>query len=79
MWATKICRPVRRYNIKDALSLLARYVITIPAFVIGSLRGFFCDKGTFCKTRRNTPKRLKLNTPSLPFESTKSSPSYTGS
>lgn len=79
MWATKICRPVRRYNIKDALSLLALYVITTPAFVIGSLRGFFCDKGTFYKTRRNTPKGLKLNTTSLPFESTKSSPSYTGS
>lgn len=79
MWATKICRPVRRYNIKDALSLLALYVITTPAFVIGSLRGFLCDKGTFYKTRRNTPKGLKLNTTSLPFESTKSSPSYTGS
>jgi hypothetical protein len=79
LWATKICRPVRRYDIKDVLSLLALYVITTPAFVIGSLRGFFYDKGTFYKTRRNTPQGLKLNTTSPPFESTKSSPSYTDS
>jgi cellulose synthase/poly-beta-1,6-N-acetylglucosamine synthase-like glycosyltransferase len=79
MWAAKICRPVRRYDIKDALSLLALYVITTPASVIGSLRGFFRNKGTFYKTSRNTPKELKQSTTSVPFESTKSSPSYTGS
>ena len=79
MWATKICQPVRRYDIKDALSLLALYVITTPAFVVGSLRGFFRNKGTFYKTSRNTPKESKQSTTSVPFESTKSSPSYTGS
>ena len=79
MWAAKICRPVRRYDIKDALSLLALYVITTPAFVIGSLRGFFRNKGTFYKTSRNTPKESKQSITSVPFESTKSSPSYTGS
>jgi hypothetical protein len=67
MWATKICRPVRKYGIKDAFSLLALYVITTPAFVIGSLRGFLCNKGTFYKTRRNTSKGLKLDTTSVPF------------
>jgi cellulose synthase/poly-beta-1,6-N-acetylglucosamine synthase-like glycosyltransferase len=78
MWAAKICRPVRRYDIKDALSLLALYVITTPAFVVGSLRGFFRNKGTFYKTSRNTPKESKQSTTSVTFESTNSSPSYTG-
>ena len=78
-WAAKICRPVRRYDIEDVLSLMALYVITTPAFVIGSLRGFFQDKGTFYKTRRNLPKESKLSKPSVLSESTKSSPSYTGS
>lgn len=78
-WAAKICRPVRRYDIKYVLSLLALYVITTPAFVIGSLRGFFQDKGTFYKTYRNLPKESKLSKPSVFPESTKDSPSSTGS
>ena len=51
--ALRICRPVRRYGIKDVLDLLALTVVTTPAFVIGSLRGLFRDNGTFYKTRRN--------------------------
>jgi cellulose synthase/poly-beta-1,6-N-acetylglucosamine synthase-like glycosyltransferase len=78
-WAAKICRPVRRYDIKDVLSLLVLYVITTPAFVIGSLRGFFQDKGTFYKTRRNLPKESKHNKPSVLSEYTNSSPSSTSS
>ncbi len=78
-WAAKICRPVRRYDIKDVLSLLVLYVITTPAFVIGSLRGLFQDKGIFYKTRRNLPKESKLSKPSVLSESTKNSPSSTGS
>ena len=78
-WAAKICRSVRRYDIKDVLSLLALYVITMPAFVIGSLRGFFQDEGTFYKTRRNLPKKSKLRKPSVLLDSTKNSPSSTGS
>ena len=74
-WAAKICRPVRRYDIKDVLSLLVLYVITTPAFVIGSLRGIFQDKGTFYKTRRNLPKESKLSKPSVLSESTKNSSS----
>lgn len=74
-WAAKICRPVRRYDIKDVLSLLVLYVITTPAFVIGSLRGLFQDKGTFYKTRRNLPKESKLSNPSVLSESTKNSSS----
>lgn len=58
-WAAKICRPVRRYENKDVLSLLVLYMITTPAFVVGSLRGLFQDKGTFYKTRRNLPKGIK--------------------
>jgi glycosyltransferase involved in cell wall biosynthesis len=79
IWATRICSPVRRYDIKDALSLLALYVITIPAFVIGSLRGFFRNKGTFHKTQRNLPKESKLSATSVPFSSTRTSRSHTGS
>jgi cellulose synthase/poly-beta-1,6-N-acetylglucosamine synthase-like glycosyltransferase len=78
-WAAKICRPVRRYDIKDVLSLLVLYVITTPAFVIGSLRGFLQDKGTFYKTRRNLPKESKRRKPSVLSESTKNCPSSTGS
>jgi hypothetical protein len=79
-WAARICRPVRRYDIKDVLSLLVLYVITTPAFVIGSMRGFFQDRGTFYRTRRNLPKESKLSKqPSVISESTKSTPSSTGS
>lgn len=77
--ATKICRPIRRYDIKDVLSLLMLYVITTPAFVIGSLRGFFQDKGTFHKTHRNLPRESKLSKPSVLSESTKNTPFSTGS
>lgn len=76
---TKISQPVRRYGIKDVLSLLVLYVITTPAFVIGSLRGFFLDKGTFYKTPRNLSKELRLTNPSVLSESTKNSPFSTGS
>jgi hypothetical protein len=75
LWAARICRPVRRYDIKDVFSLLALYVITTPAFVMGSLRGFFRDNGVFYKTHRNLPKKLKLSTTSVPFESAKRSTS----
>jgi cellulose synthase/poly-beta-1,6-N-acetylglucosamine synthase-like glycosyltransferase len=77
--ATKISQPVRRYEIKDVLSLLVLYVITTPAFVIGSLRGFFLDKGTFYKTPRNLSKELRLTNPSVLSESTKNSSFSTGS
>jgi len=79
IWAAKICKAVRRYDIKDVLSLWALHVITTPAFVIGSLRGLLRNKGTFYKTHRNLPRKSKLNTTSVPFGSTKRSRSYTGS
>ena len=78
IWAAKICRPVRRYENKDVLNLLMLYMITTPAFVIGSLRGLFQDKGTFYKTRRNLPKESKLSKPSVLSESTKNSSSSAG-
>jgi cellulose synthase/poly-beta-1,6-N-acetylglucosamine synthase-like glycosyltransferase len=77
--AAKICRPVRRYDIKDVLSLVVLDVITTPAFVIGSLRGFFQAKGTFYRTRRNLPEESKLSKPAVLSESTASSSSSTGS
>ncbi|MDQ3848323.1 MAG: glycosyltransferase family 2 protein [Thermoproteota archaeon] len=76
LWATKICQPVRRYNIKDVLSLIVLYMITAPAFVIGSLRGFLCNKGIFYRTERNLRMQSKLNKDSLPSDSKKSSSSY---
>jgi hypothetical protein len=45
--------------------------------VIGSLRGFFRDNGTFYKTRRNLPKESKLSKTSFLSGSTKNSPSST--
>ncbi|MFL6488006.1 MAG: glycosyltransferase [Nitrososphaera sp.] len=71
--AAKICRSVRRYDIQDVLSLVALYVITTPAFVIGSLRGFFQAKGTFYRTRRNLPKESRLSKPAVLSDSTASS------
>jgi cellulose synthase/poly-beta-1,6-N-acetylglucosamine synthase-like glycosyltransferase len=70
--AAKICRPVRRYDTKDVLSLVALYAITAPAFVIGSLRGFFQAKGTFYRTRRNLPEESKLSKPAVLSDSTAS-------
>jgi cellulose synthase/poly-beta-1,6-N-acetylglucosamine synthase-like glycosyltransferase len=75
----KICRPVRRYEFNDVLSLVALYVITTPAFVIGSLRGFFHAKGTFYRTRRNLPEESVLSKPAVPSDPTASSSSSTGS
>ena len=72
--ATRICRPIRRYGIKDVLSLLMLYVITTPAFVIGSLRGFLQDRGTFYKTRRNLSKESKLSRHSTLSQYTKKNP-----
>ncbi len=76
LWATKICRPIRRYNIKDILSLIVLYMITTPAFVIGSLRGFLRNKGIFYRTERNLPMQSKLSKASLPSDSKKSSSSH---
>jgi cellulose synthase/poly-beta-1,6-N-acetylglucosamine synthase-like glycosyltransferase len=76
--ATKICRPIRRYYIKDVLSLVTLCVITTPAFVIGSLRGFFRAKGTFYRTRRNLPEESKLSKPAVLSESTASFSSSPG-
>ena len=70
--AAKICRSVRRYDVQDVLSLVALYVITTPAFVIGSLRGFFQAKGTFYRTRRNLPKESRLSKPAVLSDSTAS-------
>lgn len=70
--AAKICRPVRRYDIQDVLCLVALYVITTPAFAIGSLRCFFHAKGTFYRTCRNLPKESRLSKPAVLSDSTAS-------
>jgi cellulose synthase/poly-beta-1,6-N-acetylglucosamine synthase-like glycosyltransferase len=76
--AMKICRPVRTYDIKDVLSLLALTVITTPAFVIGSLRGLFEDNGTFYRTRRNLLWEPRVTQAAVFSESSRSSSSPTG-
>jgi hypothetical protein len=76
--AVKICRPVRTYDIKDVLSLLALTVITTPAFVIASLRGLFEDNGIFYRTRRNLPWETKMTQAAVFSESSRSSSSPTG-
>jgi hypothetical protein len=76
--AVKICQPVRTYDIKDVLSLLALIMITTPAFVIGSLRGVFEDNGTFYRTRRNLPWETKLTQAAALSESSRTSSSSTG-
>jgi cellulose synthase/poly-beta-1,6-N-acetylglucosamine synthase-like glycosyltransferase len=67
--AVRICRAVRSYDIKDIMCLLALAAITTPAFVIGSLRGFFQDNGTFYRTRRNLPVERKVTQPKVFSES----------
>ena len=75
----RICRPVRRYDIKDILSLLTLTAVTTPAFVIGSIRGLFCNSGTFYRTRRNLPRERGLTQPTMFSESSSRSSSPTGS
>jgi cellulose synthase/poly-beta-1,6-N-acetylglucosamine synthase-like glycosyltransferase len=52
--AMPLCSHIRNYDMKDSLSLLFLNLCTMPAFVIGSLRGFFRKEGTFYKTERNS-------------------------
>jgi cellulose synthase/poly-beta-1,6-N-acetylglucosamine synthase-like glycosyltransferase len=75
--AVRICRAVRSYGIKDIVCLLALAAITTPAFVIGSLRGFFQDNGTFYRTRRNLAVEAKVTEPGVRSESSRSSSSPT--
>jgi hypothetical protein len=52
--AMPLCSHIRNYDMKDSLSLLFLNLCTMPAFVIGSLRGFFRKEGAFYKTERNS-------------------------
>jgi cellulose synthase/poly-beta-1,6-N-acetylglucosamine synthase-like glycosyltransferase len=52
--AIPLCSYIRNYNIRDSMYLLLLNLCTMPAFVIGSLRGFFRKHGTFYKTQRNS-------------------------
>jgi glycosyltransferase involved in cell wall biosynthesis len=72
--AVRICRDIRRYGIKDLVSLLALSAVTTPAFVIGSLRGLLQDDGTFYRTRRNLAEEPEF-TQSAVFENTSRSSS----
>ena len=51
--AIPLCRNIKNYNIVDIFYLLLLNLCTIPAFVIGSLRGVFRREGIFYKTERN--------------------------
>ena len=52
--AIPLCSNIEKYNIRDSLYLLLLNLCTMPAFVIGSLRGFFRKEGVFYKTERNS-------------------------
>ncbi len=52
--AVRLCSYIRNYNIRDALCLLLLTICTVPALVIGCLKGFFRKEGTFYKTERNS-------------------------
>ncbi len=51
--ALDFCTAMRSYNVRHVLYLLFLDSCTIPAFVIGSLYGFFRDKGIFYRTERD--------------------------
>jgi hypothetical protein len=53
---------IRKYEIADIASLLILNLLTLPAFVIGSLCGFVRDNGAFYRTQRNTSVPKIANT-----------------
>ena len=73
----RICRPIRRYGIKDILSLVVLTVVTTPAFVIGSLRGLLRDGGIFYRTYRNLPREPKRAQSAMFSDSSSTSSSST--
>ena len=52
--AIPLCSNIEKYNIRDSFYLLLLNLFTMPAFVIGSLRGLFRKDGIFYKTERNS-------------------------
>jgi cellulose synthase/poly-beta-1,6-N-acetylglucosamine synthase-like glycosyltransferase len=54
LMAIPLCSNVEKYNIRDSFYLLLLNLCTMPAFVIGSLRGLFRKDGIFYKTERNS-------------------------
>jgi cellulose synthase/poly-beta-1,6-N-acetylglucosamine synthase-like glycosyltransferase len=53
--AISLCSYIRNYSIRDVLYLILLNICTMPAFVIGSLRGFFRNEGgPFYKMKRNS-------------------------
>jgi cellulose synthase/poly-beta-1,6-N-acetylglucosamine synthase-like glycosyltransferase len=54
--AAGTCGRIRSYGAADVSSLLVLNMVTMPAFVWGSLRGFACSKGTFYRTQRNAAR-----------------------
>jgi asparagine N-glycosylation enzyme membrane subunit Stt3 len=49
----RVCISVRKYGAKDIIGLLALTLLTMPAFIIGSLQGFLRNQGIFYRTERN--------------------------
>ncbi len=54
LMAIPLCSNIEKYNIRDSFYLLLLNLCTMPAFVIGSLRGLFRKDGIFYKTERNS-------------------------
>ena len=74
----RICRSIRNYDVKDILSLVVLTILATPWLVIGSLRGFFREGGTFYRTRRNLPRGPKLTEPMMFSESSNRFSSFSG-
>jgi cellulose synthase/poly-beta-1,6-N-acetylglucosamine synthase-like glycosyltransferase len=51
--ALDVCATIQSYNVRDVLYLLLLNLCTVPAFVIGSLYGFFKDQGIFYRTEKS--------------------------
>jgi cellulose synthase/poly-beta-1,6-N-acetylglucosamine synthase-like glycosyltransferase len=54
LMAIPLCSTIEKYNIRNLFYLLLINLSTMPAFVIGSLRGLFRKDGIFYKTERNS-------------------------
>jgi cellulose synthase/poly-beta-1,6-N-acetylglucosamine synthase-like glycosyltransferase len=50
--ALDVCTAIQSYDVRDVLYLFLLNLCTVPAFVIGSLYGFFKDQGIFYRTEK---------------------------
>ena len=51
--ALDVCTAIQSYDVRDVLYLFLLNLCTVPAFVIGSLYGYFKDQGIFYRTEKS--------------------------